>query len=257
MTRPLTGQIALVTGASRGIGAAVAERLASAGAHVLIAARTVADLEKVDDRIRAVGGKATIVPLDLRQAESISQLGATLYERFGRLDIFVGNAGMLGDLMPLAHLTQKIWDDVMNVNVTANWRLIQSLDPLLRKSEAARAMFVTSGVTRGVFPYWGPYAMSKAALETMVLTYAAEVAHTKLRVNLVDPGVVRTKMRATAFPGEDPETLATPESIAGAFLALALPSCVRHGERVNVWEYEEDQADSASAGGKSSSARGR
>ena len=157
-----------------------------------------------------------------------------MYQRFGKLDILVGNAGVLGDLTPTAHMKPKMWDQVMAVNVTANYRLIRSLDPLLRESDAGRAMFVTSGVTQGVFPYWGAYAASKAALETLVLNYAGEMTKTEVKINLIDPGVVRTKMREQAFPGENPETLAPPESIAETFVELALPSCTRHGERVEA-----------------------
>jgi len=230
----LSNRIALITGASRGIGAAVAKRFAAEGAHVILTARTVGGLEEVDDAIQANGGKATLVPMDLNDHAKIDQLGAHIAERFGKLDIVVGNAGVLGDLTPLTHADAPMWDRVIAINLTANWRLIRSFDPLLRRSDAGRAMFVTSGITRGVFPYWGPYAVSKAALETLVKTYAAETQETKLRVNLIDPGVVRTKMRAAAMPGEDPMTLPDPDSITDVFVKLALPACKKHGEVVHA-----------------------
>jgi NAD(P)-dependent dehydrogenase (short-subunit alcohol dehydrogenase family) len=231
----LAGRIALVTGTSRGLGAAVARRFAAEGAHLVLVARTVGGLEEVDDAVRRAGGRpATLVPLDLRDFDKIDQLGAQLYERFGRLDVLVGNAGVLGLLSPLGHVRPKTWAEVLEVNLTANWRLIRSLDPLLRQSEAGRAIFVTSGVTADVYPYWGPYAASKAALESLVRTYAAEVRKTKLRVNLLDPGVVRTALRALAFPGEDPETLPAPETVTEAFVALAAADCTRNGELVRA-----------------------
>jgi len=230
----LEGRIALVSGASRGIGAAVAKRYAAEGAHVVLVARTVGGLEEVDDAIRAEGGAATLVPLDLAEAVKIDELGARLFERFGKLDILVGSAGTLGVLTPLTHMDPPVWDRVMAVNLTANWRLLRSMDPLLRRSDAGRAIFVTSGVTRGVFPFWGAYAVSKAALEALVRTYAAEGGEFGVRANIVDPGVVRTAMRAQAFPGEDPMTLPPPEAITEAFVALAEPSCRRNGQIVHA-----------------------
>jgi len=228
----LAGRIALVTGASRGIGAAVAKRYAAEGAHVILVARTVGGLEEVDDAIRRAGGTATLVPLDLADGNKIDELGARLYERFGKLDILVGNAGTLGVLTPVGHMDPPVWDKVLAVNLTANWRLLRSMDPLLRRAEAGRALFVTAGVTRGVFPFWGAYAASKAALEALVKTYAAEVASFGIRANLVDPGVVRTALRAQAFPGEDPQTLPTPEAVTEVFVTLAEPSCRRNGQIV-------------------------
>ncbi len=230
----LAGRIALITGASRGIGAAVAKRFAAEGAQVILTARTVGGLEAVDDAIQATGGKATLVPLDLNDHGKIDQLGAQIAERFGRLDILVGNAGMLGELTPLAHADAGVWEKVMNVNLTANWRLIRGMDPLLRASRAGRAMFVTSGVAGGVFPYWGAYAVSKAALEMLVKIYAAEISTTPVRANLLDPGIVRTRMRASAMPGENPETLPAPETITGSFVELALPSCTLQGAVVHA-----------------------
>ena len=228
----LAGRIALITGASRGIGAAVARRFAADGAHVVLIARTVGGLEEADDAIRAAGGSATLVPLDLRESAQIDRLGAELYARYGRLDILVGNAGVLGMLAPLGHIDLDVWDEVMAVNVTANWRLIRSMDPLLRQSESGRAIFVTAAQGSGLFPYWGAYAASKAALEMMVRTYAGEMSKTRLRVNLIDPGIVRTALRAQAFPGESPEALRQPDQVAPHFVPLASADCTRHGELV-------------------------
>ena len=230
----LQGRIALVTGASRGIGAAVARRYAAEGAHVILAARTVGGLEETDDAIRAAGGAATLVPLDLTEAIKIDELGARLFERFGKLDILVGNAATIGVLTPLTHMDPPVWEKVMAVNLTANWRLLRSMDPLLRRSDAGRAIFVTSGAARGVFPYWGAYSVSKAALEMLVRTYAAEVNEFGVRANIVDPGVVRTTMRAEAFPGEDPMTLPPPEAVTEIFLTLAEPSCRQNGQVVRA-----------------------
>jgi len=232
----LAGRIALVTGASRGIGAAVAQRFAAEGAQLVLVARTVGGLEEVDDAVRhAGGGPATLVPLDLRDFDKIDHLGASLYERFGRLDVLVGNAAVLGTLSPLGHVAPETWSATLDVNLTANWRLIRSLDPLLRRSEAGRAIFVTSGAASGAFAYWGPYAASKAALESLVKTYAAEVEKTALRVNLLDPGAVRTAMRAQAFPGEDPMTLPPPEALTDAFVELAAAECTKNGTVVRAY----------------------
>ncbi len=232
----LRGRVALVTGASRGIGAAVARRFAAEGAQVILLARTQGALEEVDDQIRRTGGQATLVPLDLRDGEAIDRMGAALYQRFGRLDILVGNAGVLGGLSPVGHFALPDWSEVMAVNVTANWRLIRSFDALLRQSEAGRAIFVTSGVTTGVYPYWGAYAASKAALESLARTWAAEVAATsRLQVNLVDPGIVRTRLRAEAFPGEDPLIHPAPDAVTEVFVDLAAADCRRTGEIVTAY----------------------
>src|SRR5216684_5515972 len=228
----LTGKIALITGASRGIGAAVAERFAREGAHLVLAGRTVGGLEETDDRVRAAGGSATLVPLDLRDFIKIDELAAALYERSGRLDILVGNAGEFGSFSPLGHIDPALWGEVVDLNLTANWRLIRAMDPLLRAAGHGRALFVTSGVARSVFPYWGPYAVSKAGLEMLVKIYAGEIDKTRVRANLIDPGIVRTRLRARAFPGEDPGRLPPPDSVTDAFLALALPECTRNGEVV-------------------------
>jgi NAD(P)-dependent dehydrogenase (short-subunit alcohol dehydrogenase family) len=228
----LAGRIALITGASRGIGAAVARRFAAEGAHVVLVARTVGGLEEVDDAIQAQGGSATLVPLDLREFDQIDRLGAALYERYGRLDILVGNAAVLGTLSPVGHIDPPVWEEVFAVNVTANWRLIRSMDPILRRSDAGRAIFVTTGIAAGVFPYWGAYAASKAALEMMVRTYAGEMTKTNVRINLIDPGAVRTALRAQAFPGENSAGLPLPDEVVGLFVELASPGCARHGEVV-------------------------
>jgi NAD(P)-dependent dehydrogenase (short-subunit alcohol dehydrogenase family) len=216
----LSGRVALVTGASRGIGRAMALALAKAGAHIVAVARTEGALTDLDDAVKAQGGTATLVPLDVRDGPGIDRLGGALYERYGKLDIFVGNAGVLGKLSPLGHVEPKVWDEVMAVNVTANWRFVRSLDPLLRRSDAGRAVFVTSGAATKCLAYWGPYSVSKAALEALARTWAAETLNTPVRVNLLNPGPIRTRMRAIAMPGEDPETLPLPETLARAALPL-------------------------------------
>lgn len=230
----LNGRIALVTGASRGIGAAVAKRFAREGAEVIITAKTQGGLEEVDDAIRSEGGKAVLLPLDLTDFGKIDQMAAAIYERFKRLDILVGNAGFLGDLTPLAHMDPKIWDRVMGLNVTANWRLIRAMDPLLRQSEAGRAIFVTSGTTKAARAYWAAYAVSKAALEHMVQIYAEENAKTNIRANLIDPGATRTRMREIAYPGENPMTLKTPDDVAEHFVSLAEAGYQKQGQVIRV-----------------------
>ena len=234
MSKRLEGRVAVVTGASRGIGAAVAERFAMEGAHIIAVARTVGGLEDLDDRVQAAGSSATLVPLDITDYDGIDRLGGAIAERWGKLDILVGNAAILGSLTPMGHIKPTDWDQIMAVNVTANWRLIRSLDPLLRASDAGRAMFVTSGVAKGGFAYWGGYAISKAALECMVTTYAAELGKTNAQANIIEPGIVRTARRAAAMPGEDPSTLPDPASITDVFVDLADPACTRNGERLVV-----------------------
>jgi NAD(P)-dependent dehydrogenase (short-subunit alcohol dehydrogenase family) len=227
----LDGRIAVVTGASRGIGRAVALELARAGAQVVAVARTTGGLEELDDEIRAAGGlPATLVTLDLRKGGDIDGLGQALFDRYKRVDILVGNAGVLGPVSPLGHVDPKRWDEVMAVNVTANWRLIRSFDPLFKLSDGPRAVFVTSGVSRSFKAYWGPYAVSKAALEALVRTYANEMRQTPLKVNLLSPGPLRTGMRAQGMPGEDPLTLKTPQDLAPHVLKMVDPALERSGD---------------------------
>jgi NAD(P)-dependent dehydrogenase (short-subunit alcohol dehydrogenase family) len=236
MELDLKGRVALVTGASRGIGRAMALALASHGAHVVALARTTGGLEELDDEIRKAGGTASLVPLDLRKPEGLDQLGGIVYERWKKLDILVGNAGVLGRLSPLGHVEPKTFDEVMAVNVTANWRLIRSFDPLLRQSDGGRAVFVTSAAAFKLLAYWGPYSASKAALEALVKTYAAETVKTAVRVNLLNPGPARTRMRAQAMPGEDPLSLPEPRAVAEAFLPLVAPGLRETGE---VFDYAD------------------
>jgi NAD(P)-dependent dehydrogenase (short-subunit alcohol dehydrogenase family) len=230
----LSGRVALITGASRGIGAAVAKRFAAEGAHVILIARTVAGLEEVDDAVKAAGGQATLVPCDLSDFEAVDMLGPALIERFKKLDIFVGNAGVLGEMTPLTHYDAKSWHEVFDVNVHANWRLIRTLDPLLRRSESGRAILVTSGAAANPRAFWGAYAVTKAAVETLAQVWASELKNSNVRVNLLNPGPTRTSMRAAAFPGEDPETLKTPEKIVGQFVEMASSAWTRHGELIDL-----------------------
>lgn len=231
----LAGRIALVTGASRGIGAAVAARFAAEGAQLILTARTVGGLEEADDAVQAAGGqKATLVPLDLCDFDKLDLLGASLFERFGRLDILVANAGSLGILSPANHVEPRIWQETLDLNLTANWRLIRSLDPLLRRSDAGRAIFVTAAAASDTPAYWAPYAASKAGLEALVKCYAAEVTKTNLRVNLLDPGATKTLLRTKAYPGEDDSQLPTPSEVTEAFVALAEASSQNHGELVTA-----------------------
>ena len=230
MTLPLTSRIALVTGASRGIGYATARALAKAGAHIVAVARTQGGLEELDDEIRKDGGSATLVPLNLTDYEGIARLGAALHERHGKIDILVGNAGVAGPSSPLGHIELKPWNDVMAVNVTANFQLVRCMEPLLKQSDAGRAVFVTSGAANQATAYVGPYAASKAALETLVRVWAHETASTKVRVNLFNPGPIRTRMRATVFPGEDPMTLDTPEQAAEFIVPMCAPSWTETGK---------------------------
>lgn len=236
MAAPLEGRVALITGASRGIGAALALELAKLGAQCVLVARTQGGLEDVDDAIRAAGGKpATLLPFDLQKAEKdIDMIGPSIVERFGRLDILVHNAGVLNKLTPVAHIEPRDWAEVMAVNLTASWRLIRSCDPPLRASDAGRAVFVTSGRVLRPRAYWGMYGASKAGMEHLVMTWAQEVEATPLRVNLVDPNIVATKMRAAAMPGEEPASIPQPADVAPGIAALCLPSETRHGARVLI-----------------------
>ncbi len=228
------GRIILITGASRGLGAALAEAFAAEGTQLILIGRTPGALEEVDDRVRARGGRATLVPLDLLQSAGIDQLGGVLAQRYGRLDVLIGNAAELGTLSPLGHVEPKVFEQVMALNAGANYRLIRSLDVLLRTAPAGRAIFVTCGQARDTRPYWGAYGASKAALEALVLSYAAEVRRTRVRVNLVDPGPMRTRLRARAYPGEDTGQRPPPESAVEPFLALAAKDCARHGELIRA-----------------------
>src|SRR6202171_6059415 len=230
MTLPLASRIALVTGASRGIGDATARALAKAGAHVVAVARAQCGLEELGDEIRNDGGTATLVPLDLTDFEGIARLGAALHERHGRLDILVGNAGVAGPSSPLGHIELKPWNEVMAVNVSANFQLIRCMEPLLKNSDAGRAVFVTSGAANLALAYLGPYAASKAALEALVRVWANETAATAVRVNLFSPGPIRTRMRATVFPGEDPLTLDTPEQAAEFIVPMCAPDWTETGK---------------------------
>ena len=230
MEHQLAGRIALVTGASRGLGRAMAMRLAREGAHVVAVARTSGALEELDDEIKGFGGSASLVPLDLQDHPAIDRLGGVIFERWKRLDILVGNAAMLGPLSPLPHVEPKRWEQVISLNLTSNWRLIRSLDPLLRLSDAGRAVFMSSGAARTMYAYWGPYSVSKSGLETLVRIYAAETATTPVRANILNPGPFRTRMRAEAVPGEDPSALPAPEELSAVFLPLVLPGLEAHGE---------------------------
>jgi NAD(P)-dependent dehydrogenase (short-subunit alcohol dehydrogenase family) len=225
----LHGRIALVTGASRGIGRAVALELARGGAHIIAVARTQGALEELDDEIVAAGSSATLVPLNLTDFDAIDRLSQAIGERWGKLDILFGNAGALGPLSPLGHVLPKEWQSVMDVNVTANWRLIRAMADLLQGSDAGRAVFVTSGAAHKAMAYWGPYGVSKAALDALVRTYAAETATTPVKVMLVSPGPLRTKMRAEAMPGENPQTLRTPQDLAPRIVRLMTPDWPHSG----------------------------
>lgn len=235
MTKRLEGKIALVTGASRGIGFETAVHLAREGAHIIATARTQGGLEELDDAVRAAGSTATLVPLDVRDYDGIDRLGAAIFERWKKLDIFVGNAGALGKLTPLAHLDPKVWTEAMDVNVTSNYRFVRALDPLFRSADWARVIFVTSGLAFKCTPYWGAYSVGKAALEAIMRTYAGEMASTNVRTNCFSPGATRTRMRATAMPGEDPMSLPTPHDVSAQMIAMCMPEFTDNG---GVWKYD-------------------
>jgi short-subunit dehydrogenase len=230
----LKNKIALITGASRGIGAAVARRYAAEGAHVILVGRTVSGLEVVDDYVKSIGGQATIVPLDLMQHDKIDELGGIIAKRFGRLDVLVGNAGMLGHLSPVGHIEPGVWEKIFSLNLTANYRLIRSFDALLRQASAGRAIFVSSGVTKSAMPYWGAYSASKLALEQLIKVYAAETKKSNLKANLVDPGMVATNMLAEAMPGANMDKFPAPEKITDIFVELALETLQDSGRIFGV-----------------------
>lgn len=230
----LSGRVALVTGASRGIGYHLAKQLAAAGAHVIAVARTIGGLEELDDEIKAGGGSATLVPLDLTDMAGIDRLGGSIHERWGKLDILVANAGVLGVIAPIGHVEAKVFDKVMAVNVTGTWRLIRSVDPLLRLSDAGRAIVMSSGAAHSARAFWAPYAASKAAVEALARSWADETKNMALRVNIVDPGATRTAMRAQAMPGENPDALPLPANVAASILRLAGPTLAETGRIWNV-----------------------
>lgn len=234
----LSDRIAVVTGASRGIGYFTALELARAGAHVVACARTVGGLEELDDAIKAAGGTATLVPFDLADMNAIDALGGAIYERWGKLDIMVANAGVLGTISPIGHVEAKTFEKVMLINVTATWRLIRSLDPLLQKSDQGRALILTSSIAHSCKPFWGPYAASKAAVEALARTWAGESERLPLRVISVDPGGTRTAMRAQAYPGEDPETLPHPRDVAKVIAGLTGPDMKETGRLYRVREQQ-------------------
>jgi NAD(P)-dependent dehydrogenase (short-subunit alcohol dehydrogenase family) len=230
MSKPLAGSVALVTGASRGIGAALALQLAQAGAHIVAVARTVGGLEELDDKIQAAGSTATLVPLDVKDSDGIARLALAINERYQKLDVLVGNAGILGVLSPLGHIEPKAWSDILAVNVTANWQLIRTMDPLLKRAPAGRAVFITSGLSWLATPYCGGYAVSKAALNMLARTYANECASSNVRVNLFNPGPTATRMYKSGWPGVDQSTLPTPEEVAAAIVPLCLGDCQENGK---------------------------
>jgi NAD(P)-dependent dehydrogenase (short-subunit alcohol dehydrogenase family) len=236
MAKPLADRIALVTGASRGIGYATAIALAREGAHVVGTARTPGGLEELDDAVRAVGGTATLVPLEMRDYDGIARLAAALNERYNKLDILIGNAALVGSNSPLDHFTPQEWEEVMAVNVTANWRLIGHMDALLRRSDAGRAVFLTSNAASRPRAYRGLYATSKGALEALARVYADETKSTAVRVNIFNPGPTRTRMRAAVMPGEDPMTLPTPDAVAETIVPLCLPSFQETGK---IYDYRQ------------------
>jgi len=238
MPQPFADRIALVTGASRGIGYATALSLARAGAHIVALARTVGGLEELDDAVRAAGGSATLTPVDMRDYPALYRLAAALNERYGRLDVLVGNAAVAGVPSPLDHIEPKTWDESIAVNLTANWHLIRAMDPLLKRSAAGRAVFITSGVATSARAYWAPYSVSKAALDVLARTYAEETSSTNVRVNLFNPGPTRTRMRALAMPGEDPATLPAPDEVAEKILDLCLPNFTDNGK---LYDFRADK----------------
>ena len=242
MTEPaiktLEGRICVLTGATRGIGRSVAIELVRRGAHVVAIGRTLGALEELDDEVQKIGGTATLVQFDLKDFDAIDRLGAALYERWGKVDGLIGNAGLLGAITPTGHLEPKVWDEVMAVNVTANWRLLRSLDPLLRQSDAGRAVFMSSGAAHMCKPFWGVYSVSKAALDALVRTYSGEMVATTVNANLFSPGPVRTKMRAQAMPGEEPTSIPHPDDVAPSIVDLIEPTCTDTGR---IYDYMKNR----------------
>ncbi|MCV3765476.1 SDR family NAD(P)-dependent oxidoreductase [Rhizobium sp. TRM95796] len=236
MNFDLNGRVALVTGASRGIGYFTALELARKGAHVIACARTVGGLEELDDAIKAEGGSATLVPFDLADMAAIDALGGAIFERWGKLDILVANAGLLGVISPIGHVEGKVFEKVMTVNVTATWRLIRSVDPLMQKSDQGRALILSSSLAHKCKPFWAPYSASKAAVEALARTWAAESERLPLKVNSVDPGGTRTAMRAQAYPGEDPTMLPHPSEVAKVIAELTGPDVTETGKLYLVRE---------------------
>jgi NAD(P)-dependent dehydrogenase (short-subunit alcohol dehydrogenase family) len=236
MSIDLSGRVAVVTGASRGIGYFTALELAKMGAHVIATARTVGGLEELDDAIRAAGGSATLVPMDLADMEAIDRLGGAIFERWGKLDILVANAGVLGSISPIGHFEAKTFEKVMNINVNATWRLIRSVDPLMQRSDQGRALLLTSSLAHKCKPFWGAYSASKAAVEALARTWAYESERLPLKIISVDPGATRTAMRAQAFPGEDPDTLPHPHDVAKVIAGLTGPDMTETGKLYIVRE---------------------
>ncbi len=235
----LSERYALVTGASRGIGHSTAKALAAAGAHVIALARTTGALEELDDEIQQAGGSATLIPVDVTNAEAIDQLAPALLQRFGKLDIFVANAGVLNDLCPVPDIDRKIWDGVLATNLTANWHLTKVLDPLLRQSDAGRVVYVSTGTTESFKPFWGAYTVSKAGLEALAHTYANEIESSAIRANVLNPGPTRTSMRKVAMPGEDPMTLPHPDEVAELILEMCSPEYQENGVKINYRDWKE------------------
>ncbi|PPR76588.1 MAG: putative oxidoreductase YciK [Alphaproteobacteria bacterium MarineAlpha2_Bin1] len=217
----LNNKIVLITGASRGIGAAVAKRFAREGAHLILVSRNQGGLEKIDDEIRTSGIKPTLVPIDITDEKNMDLMASEISKRFGKIDVLVGNAAILGPLSPMSHYDPKMWKNIFDVNVHANWRLIRNFEMLLRQSKFGRAIFVTSGIARKIRAYWGPYSASKAALEKMVLDWSEEIKKTNLKVNIIDPGRVRTDMRKAAYPGENPQINPHPDEVTDLFVQLS------------------------------------
>ena len=240
--KPLEGRYALVTGASRGIGRAIAKALARTGAHVIALARTTGALEELDDEIKAEGGSATLIPVDITNSEAIDQLAPALQSRFGKLDIFVANAGALNDLCPVTDVERKVWASMLDVNLTANWHLTKVLDPLLRQSDQGRVVYVSTNTTNTHKPFWGAYTVAKAGLEALAKTYANEVASTNIRVNIINPGATRTSMRAKAMPGEDPMTLPHPDEVAELILYMVMPNFTDNGSKINYRDWRKERS---------------